>query len=201
MLFRSASGNAGGGTVLVGGDFQGKNVEVQNADKTYVGADASIRADAVTSGDGGKVVVWADESTQFFGSLSAQGGVVSGDGGNAEISGKQFLNARIGRISLGSRNGKAGTLLLDPADIVINGGTNDGSDTEAGNSNALVQQNGGNAGEVLFGDTPSTFNVYESEIEGTDANINLQATNSISVTGTFNVNTRSEEHTSELQSH
>src|SRR5450756_1451559 len=30
-----ASGNAGGGTVLVGGDYQGKNDAIQNAQATY----------------------------------------------------------------------------------------------------------------------------------------------------------------------
>ena len=187
-----ASGDAGGGTVLVGGDFQGKNSEIQNAERTFVGSGAIISADAGTNGDGGKVIVWADESTQFFGSIAARGGAISGDGGNAEISGKRFLNARIGKVFLGAVNGKAGTLLLDPADIVINGGTTDGSDSEAGNSATLVQQNGGNAGEVLFADTPTTYNIFESEIENTDADINLQATNSISVTGTFTVDTNGE---------
>ena len=67
------SGDAGGGEVLIGGDFQGKG-EVRNASRTYVGADATIRADAETDGDGGKVIVWADEATRFYGDISARGG-------------------------------------------------------------------------------------------------------------------------------
>ena len=47
----NASGQSGGGTVLVGGDYQGKNPSVQNASATYVGADASVKADAITSGN------------------------------------------------------------------------------------------------------------------------------------------------------
>ena len=66
-----ASGENGGGTVLVGGDFQGKNPNVQNAFRTFVGADASIKADAVTSGNGGKVIVWSDDYTVFGGTLTA----------------------------------------------------------------------------------------------------------------------------------
>src|SRR5258705_6283163 len=50
-----ASGQTGGGTVLVGGDYQGRNPDVQNAFRTYVRPNASIRADAVANGDGGKV--------------------------------------------------------------------------------------------------------------------------------------------------
>ena len=80
-----ASGDAGGGTVLVGGDFQGKNPEVQNAYRTYFGLNASVAADAVTSGDGGKVIVWADDITRFYGSISARGGLQSGNGGFVEI--------------------------------------------------------------------------------------------------------------------
>src|SRR5438309_1828186 len=62
-----ASGDAGGGTVLVGGNYQGKGSEATAA-RTYVGADASINANAVTSGDGGRVILWSNEITRFDGS-------------------------------------------------------------------------------------------------------------------------------------
>src|SRR4051812_10883768 len=84
-----ASGERGGGTVLVGGDYQGKNPEVQNAQRTYIGSGATIIADAKTLGDGGKVVVWADGDTRYYGSISARGGQQGGDGGAVEISGKE----------------------------------------------------------------------------------------------------------------
>ena len=83
-----ASGATGGGTVLVGGDYQGKNPDVRNAVVTHVGPNASIKADARVDGDGGKVVVWADDTTQFNGSISSQGGANSGNGGQVEVSGK-----------------------------------------------------------------------------------------------------------------
>ena len=37
-------------------------------------------------GDGGKIILWSDEKTGFYGSLSAQGGPLGGDGGFAEVS-------------------------------------------------------------------------------------------------------------------
>ena len=37
-----ASGSSGGGTIKVGGDYQGKNPDVQNAAVTYFGPDASL---------------------------------------------------------------------------------------------------------------------------------------------------------------
>jgi hypothetical protein len=82
-----ASGAAGGGTVLVGGDYQGKNAAVPNAQQAYVGKDALIRADALERGNGGKVVVWSDAATQVFGAISARGGAAGGNGGMVETSG------------------------------------------------------------------------------------------------------------------
>jgi hypothetical protein len=113
-----ASGAAGGGTVLVGGDFQGNNPDVFNAFRTYAGADTQIKADAITVGDGGKVVVWSDDATQFFGNISARGGALGGNGGFAEVSGKDYLFFK-GRVDLGAAKGEGGTLLLDPSDVAI----------------------------------------------------------------------------------
>ena len=48
------SGDGGGGTVLVGGDFQGKNPTVPNAVRTVVDKNVTIKADAITTGNGGK---------------------------------------------------------------------------------------------------------------------------------------------------
>src|SRR5207244_812111 len=53
-----ASGDAGGGTVLIGGNFHGAGSE-QNASQTYVGSAVTINADAITSGNGGNVAVWS----------------------------------------------------------------------------------------------------------------------------------------------
>jgi len=68
-----ASGATGGGTVLVGGDFQGKNADVPNALQTLVESGARIAADATDSGSGGRVIVWADDRTDYHGSISAKG--------------------------------------------------------------------------------------------------------------------------------
>ena len=64
----------GGGTVLVGGDRQGLNPDIQNARATFVGNDVVIKADALGRGDGGKVIVWADDTTRVHGAISARGG-------------------------------------------------------------------------------------------------------------------------------
>lgn len=124
-----ASGDTGGGTVLVGGDFQGANPEVQNAERTYIGADAAIRADAATAGDGGRVIVWADGDTRFYGEISARGGSESGNGGFVETSGKEALTA-FGAVTTLAPNGRGGTWLLDPRSITIEANNNGPDDLQ-----------------------------------------------------------------------
>ena len=113
-----ASGAAGGGQVRVGGDYQGHNAQVPNAARTYVDAGASIRADATQRGDGGRVIVWSDEATRMHGKISARGGAQGGDGGLAEVSGKQYLDFA-GRVDLRASKRTNGTLLLDQNDVTI----------------------------------------------------------------------------------
>ena len=116
-----ASGDTGGGNVLVGGDYQGKNDAVYNARTTYIAQGATINADALIKGDGGKVIVWADDLTRYYGSISAQGGAVSGHGGLVEVSGKESLDFH-GKVNVAADNGLGGTLLLDPTNIVLSNG-------------------------------------------------------------------------------
>jgi hypothetical protein len=125
-----ASSVFGGGLVLIGGDYQGQNPAIRNAERTYVGPDAQIRADATLLGDGGKIVVWANEVTRFHGTISARGGSHGGNGGFAEVSAKEALVYR-GFADLTSPKGARGTLLLDPKNIVIaDGGADDINDNE-----------------------------------------------------------------------
>jgi len=126
-----ASGATGGGTVLVGGDYQGKNPDIANAAATYVGADVTIDAGATGNGDGGKVVVWADDSTRFLGAISATGGSEGGDGGFVEVSGKGRLDFQ-GSVDTRAAAGQAGTLLLDPYNLTISAGTDAGTSAGSG---------------------------------------------------------------------
>lgn len=134
------SGDAGGGTARVGGNWQGSGSE-QRASASFVGEDARISADAITAGDGGTVVVWSDGSTRFHGEISARGGSTRGNGGQAEVSGKQFLDFN-GRAVLTAAQGASGSLLLDPTDITISSGTHaatwNGSDTFTGSGNTSI---------------------------------------------------------------
>uniref|UniRef100_UPI0035AE4CEA beta strand repeat-containing protein n=1 Tax=Aquabacterium sp. TaxID=1872578 RepID=UPI0035AE4CEA len=123
-----ASGDAGGGTVLVGGDAHGAGE--RRASSTYVGSAAVIDASATTRGNGGKVVVWADGATRFLGRINARGGLLGGNGGFAEVSGARHLDY-LGLADLSAPSGAKGLLLLDPSNIEIVARTADANKTGA----------------------------------------------------------------------
>ncbi|MCH2099171.1 MAG: filamentous hemagglutinin N-terminal domain-containing protein, partial [Pseudomonadales bacterium] len=111
------SGTQGGGEVLVGGDFRGEG-DVPRAERTFVGADVEIAADATERGDGGQVVVWGNTEIRYLGRISAQGGAEAGDGGFVELSTRDSFDIR-GEVNTSAANGETGTLLIDPTDIFI----------------------------------------------------------------------------------
>lgn len=116
-----ASGAQGGGKIRVGGDYQGGNSDIQNAENTTVESGVRLNADATVQSDGGQVIVWADGNTSYRGAISARGGAQGGNGGLAEVSGKTTLDFR-GTVDLRAPRGATGTLLLDPTDITIGKG-------------------------------------------------------------------------------
>ncbi|NBS06478.1 MAG: filamentous hemagglutinin N-terminal domain-containing protein [Verrucomicrobia bacterium] len=131
-----ASGGAGGGTVLVGGDYLGgqtpkpeiKNLAkqeaepVKNAKATVIADTAEIKADATVNGDGGKIILWSDEYTGFYGDLFARGGEEGGNGGFIETSSKDNLQA-FGLANTAATLGKGGHWLLDPTSLTVLAGT------------------------------------------------------------------------------
>ena len=80
-----------------------------------------------TRGDGGKVVLWSDQTTSFAGTILALGGAQFGNGGFVETSGKT-LNFT-GTVNTRAPNGAAGTLLLDPFNMTISTNFNNGSES------------------------------------------------------------------------
>jgi len=113
----NTSGESGGGRVLIGGGFQGDG-EIASSTQTVIQSDAQIVANATTEGNAGQVVVWSDGTTQFDGSITANGGGTSGDGGQIEVSGKQVLRFN-GFVDATAENGNNGSLLLDPITLTI----------------------------------------------------------------------------------
>lgn len=113
----TATGGEGGGEIHVGGDYQG-NGPRPNATSVWINPSTMLDASATANGDGGTVIVWSDSNTAFGGAARARGGAEAGNGGFIEVSGGDTLQfAGLG--DAGAGHGAAGTLLLDPRNILI----------------------------------------------------------------------------------
>ena len=134
------SGHAGGGKILVGGDYGGgrpipgivnnqsavlENEAIPTATTVTVDAATTFNASATANGHGGKVILWSDVLTTFAGTIFARGGEQGGNGGFVEVSGKQQL-AFTGSVNTLAPQGTAGTLLLDPYNITISNNADSG---------------------------------------------------------------------------
>lgn len=154
------SGDAGGGTALVGGDTHGGGT-VRTAQVTYMAQNATINANAITTGNGGKAIVWAEGTTRSYGRIFAQGGINGGNGGFVETSGKGFLD-QTGTVNTLAPKGKTGTWLLDPQDIVIATG---GNGTLDGTNSSLFSDNSGGTSTLdplLFANATSNVTLQAS---------------------------------------
>jgi filamentous hemagglutinin family protein len=125
-----ADGDSRGGSIYVGGGRRGEDVRFMNATDVSVAEGAFISANANANGDGGEVIVFAENRLDFLGSVSATGGAQAGNGGFVELSGKKevFIPDLASRVFLGAANGDGGTLLFDPTDIFIYSWTGTGPD-------------------------------------------------------------------------
>ena len=128
----NANGATGGGSVRIGGDYLGGNVaNAPQATATYIDSNARVTANATQSGDGGRVIVWSNEYTGFFGSIDASA-AGSGNGGFIETSSHDNLQA-FGSVNAKSARGKAGTWLLDPSDVTITNSADAGGSFNSSN--------------------------------------------------------------------
>ena len=125
-----ATGPKGGGTVLVGGDWQGSG-DMRQATKLRMQSGASIDASATDQGDGGKVVLWSDVHnpqgmTQVDGRITAEAGPQGGNGGRVETSGHQLMVNEL-QVSTRAPKGAFGEWLLDPYDLTISSAATSGT--------------------------------------------------------------------------
>jgi fibronectin-binding autotransporter adhesin len=159
----------GGGTIAIGNKPPTDN-NAPSAQFTQLGRDTRLLANAELDGNGGEIIVWADDSVWAYGSLSAQGGMMGGNGGFAEISGGQGLSFA-GQVDLSASQGTLGTLLFDPDDVVIH-------DQADG-----AQTNDGDLPDLTSPPSTGTFDIGELALESLAAtsNIILEATNDITI--------------------
>ena len=114
-----ASGATGGGSIALGGGTLGGS-NLARANVVSINSATTIAADATETGNGGNIVVWSDQSTDFAGLITARGGARGGAGGTAEVSSKTEMRYT-GLAVLTAANGATGTLLLDTKDLFIAG--------------------------------------------------------------------------------
>ena len=180
----TASGATGGGSIALGGEFRGSGT-LTNVNRLEVAAGAVISADATgeVGGNGGSVVLWSQQQTDFAGLISARGGEQGGNGGTVEVSGKNSLRFR-GRVDSQAPKGLAGSLVLDPGKLsilavaptdptLVAGSLSQGSMTLVGNSdsyllirdlqtalastNVTLDATGTADGEIVLGESGATL--------------------------------------------
>ncbi|MEA5441947.1 CHAT domain-containing protein [Cyanobium gracile] len=108
-----ATGRTAGGVVRVGADPLG----TVTALSTTVDATSTLRADATSTGPGGRILVLGKERADVAGAISARGGLQGGDGGFVETSAGWLALSTSPDLS--AARGRGGTWLIDPRDIEI----------------------------------------------------------------------------------
>ncbi|HRQ88267.1 MAG TPA: hypothetical protein PLA50_05680, partial [Bacteroidia bacterium] len=137
---------------------------------------ATLRADALVSGNGGQVILWSDATTTFRGDISAQALGNTGDGGFVEVSGKQTL-LYDGTVSTFAANGQSGTLLLDPTNFTITASGDPPSSNSIGNTTLAVMLAGGN---VVITTASAGADAGDITVNA-GANVNWNSANSLSL--------------------
>ncbi len=163
----TTSGETGGGEVLIGGDYQGKG-DLRRAQFTTMDELSTIESDAKINGNGGKVILWSDDTTLFDGKIYARGGEWRGNGGFVETSGKMQLGSETGYVNTLSSTGQHGLWLLDPNTININ---SNGGGTITNASNCP---------------TSGTVNISSATINGAVSNVALCAQSGVNSSITVN---------------
>ena len=188
-----ASGQVGGGTILIGGNAGGKGLEI-NALSARVG-NSAINASAIATGNGGKVVVYSTGNTTVSGSITAKGGAVSGNGGMIETSG-HFLN--LSGVSVDA--GLGGDWLLDPYDLsvgstaaasinnTLGAGTNVTLETSASGATGAGSQNASGYGDINI-DAPIAWSTAAHLNISAYRDINFNAPITINGPGIINIST------------
>lgn len=114
----SATGQtANGGSIRIGGGYQGNDTDIVNAQTTRVVA-SELDVSVSQRGSAGQAVVWSESETVFGATVKAAGGQQSGNGGLVEVSSHDKLTFA-GQVNVTAPAGTNGRLLLDPKNIEI----------------------------------------------------------------------------------
>jgi filamentous hemagglutinin family protein len=174
----NTSSNTSGGKISIGSE---------NTQSIYVDKLATIQADALTSGNGGEIKVLSTDSTQAYGSFSAKGGFINGNGGLIETSGQKFLDVAGITVDATAANGLAGNWLLDPTNITLVNTPTTADNTQINIQDIERQLNAGtnvtirtnSAGSEAGNITAESFGI--NKISDNTATLTLQAANDINL--------------------
>ncbi|OLT59707.1 CHAT domain-containing protein [Moorena bouillonii] len=179
----SSGGN--GGQVWIGKHPQDNPDNVKlNANRTFVSRDSVIKADGEAANrDGGRVTVWSEETTAFYGEITARGAQEqtsqagsdrTPDGGTVEISSQQTLIFDGKKVDVTAPVGENGTITFDHNNITIVPGTGIAGQQLADNPLGFDVM------EILSGDGgTSGFTLGANALEQVLGNIVLNASNDI----------------------
>lgn len=144
------------------------------------GADVSANGQGAAS-SGGNVKIYAegDASLANGARVSANAGT-SGDGGFVEFSAKDTVNIMGGQLSAGAQNGKAGTVLIDPTDVIWTGSGSDvfsdGTNYQIEATKTIVLDDVFISTRNLASSDNNRTNVVSAASEGNSGDITLKAT-------------------------
>ncbi|MDD4913266.1 MAG: filamentous hemagglutinin N-terminal domain-containing protein, partial [Sideroxydans sp.] len=177
----NATGATGGGSVNIGGDWQGSG-NIAQATTVTMAASARIDASATQQGDGGKVVLWsdvhnADSQTTAHGSVIAQG-AGGGQGGKVETSGH---NIDIDGFAVNTRSdtGQSGLWLIDPYDYTIGGAQAATIGSALSSSNVTVTTASSNPSYGATGAGTGNITISSAISSGSVNTLELQAASNI----------------------
>jgi filamentous hemagglutinin family protein len=201
-----ASGDAGGGHVLIGGDTGGgtpstaaaaialaklESFAIPTANTVTVDAASTINASATRNGSGGKVVLWSNQQTAFAGTILAQGGALGGDGGFVETSSHGTLNFAGALVNTMAPGGKTGTWLLDPTDLVIDSTAAATISTDLASSNVTLTTFASGAPSGPTGTTGNTTTPTENPPQGdiwVESSISWSSANTLTLSAYHDIN-------------
>jgi filamentous hemagglutinin family protein len=124
------------GKCAIEGTVRGESARFSaDAKHLEVSPRALIYLSAGLTGNGGGATLNSDQLTDFRGKLITRGGRELGDGGQVEISSRGELNYK-GDVDVGASQGIAGVLLIDPKNITIEEGGEDGASDNTFSSNS-----------------------------------------------------------------
>ena len=116
-----ADGETGGGEIRIGGGRRGEDPLLANAENVTIEDGVLFDASARRTGNGGEIIVFAENTLDFNGHAASRGGAEGGNGGFVEVSGKKalYLPGLVQSVDVSASNGEGGTFLIDPTDVTI----------------------------------------------------------------------------------